>query len=171
VVWFRIDVFIRRIDITQPISQYGVYPETRQLFTAVLIAASIFATLFGVHLKRHHDKAHLLAFAASLCFAWVGIVAYDNVYLFLGISHWISALLSGLLYLLLIVVVESNKKHSFVRSVFFIATLMLTIVAGVAVYITDNISHLLVFELFSILSIQLWLGLTSIDEAVIRPYF
>ena len=97
---------------------------------------------------------------------------YCRVRQCLFVSRYISLdKCAGLLYLLLIVVVESNKKHSFVRSVFFIATLMLTIVAGVAVYITDNISHLLVFELFSILSIQLWLGLTSIDEAVIRPYF
>lgn len=154
---------IRSIDIALPISQYGAYPETKLLFSATLVGAAIFAGLFGIYLQRHHNRSFIIALAASAAFAWAGLISYDNAHVILGASHWISALFSGFFYFLLIYVVEKNKGPSLLRSIFLFSTVSMVFIAVYFRVTNQAVASILLFELISIVSAQLWLALSSFD--------
>lgn len=155
---------IRSIDTSLPISQYGAYSETKFFFSAVLVGAAIFAGLFGLYLKKHHSRSFYIAVAASTSFAWTGLISYDSSYTLLSASHWLSAILSGLFYALLILVVEKNRGPSLVRKIFLISAAGLIVFAVTLAAIAPNVSSLLLFEMVSIVSGQLWLALSSFDS-------
>lgn len=155
---------IRTIDTSLPISQYGAYPETKLLFTATLVGAAVFAGLFGIYLQKHHNRSFIIAIAASASFAWTGLTTYNSSYLLLSLSHWTSAIFSGFFYGLLIVVVEKSKGPNLVRTIFLVSTVALILFAVAIAVFAPHVSLLLLFEMVSIISGQLWLALSSFDN-------
>ncbi len=71
--------------------------------------------------------------------------------------------MSGLFYLLLIVIVEKSKGPSLLRTIFAIATVAVIIAASAVAILASAVAPILSFEIASIISIQLWLVFSSFD--------
>lgn len=150
-------------DWSEPISQFGAYPNTMWLFGIGITLSAITWYLYSRHLNTYWRHTSVVTFFAGCCFIMVGWVSYKpHVNDFIFDIHNIAVVLAMVLYSLPLLFISYTKKHqeiARVSRILFFVTLFFALWSIIARIYDIGIIYA---QLVALLPAQIWLIMTNV---------
>lgn len=113
-IWscFMATMLIHRPDLSEPISQYGYYHDTRWLFALSFIGFGVLYYLFSRQLDKYWRYTSTCSLLGSMFFALAGTVPYQPyAHRFLFDLHNMSVTLAAIFYILPMLFISYSSAH------------------------------------------------------------
>lgn len=163
VVGFLLCFFAHHINWSEPISQFGYYPETRFIFGFTLTAASVCIYLFARHLDAYWRHTSILMLLAGIFLSvtgWMPYQPYAKTIIF--DLHNAAITLAIVLFSLPMLFMSFKKRHSDIARASQILFFITTVSAIWSVFARLENNGIVYAQIFTILAGQAWTLLTNI---------
>lgn len=163
-IWlcFITSMLIHSPDLSEPISQYGYYPDTRWLFALSFIGFGALYYLFSRQLDKYWRYTSICSLLGSMFFALTGIVPYEPyAHRFVFDIHNMSVTLAALFYTLPMLFISYSSDHKRIaRSsrYAFVTIFVLVIISFVARIYDLGIFY---FQLVAVIPLHIWIVTTN----------
>lgn len=147
---------------SEPISQFGYYPQTRYVFALTITLAAITWYLFSLHLNPYWQHTSLITLLAGVCFIIIGWVPYEPyVRGFIFDLHNAAVLLAAVLYALPLLFIAYAKKHEEIAQVSRVLFFAIILFAGWSIIARVYDLGIIYAQFLTLLPMQIWLIMTN----------
>lgn len=161
-VAFAVCLTMHSADLSEPISQYGYYKDTRLIFAVTCLAFGILYYIFSRRLDNYWKYTSRLSLVGSFFFALTGFIPYQPyARQFIFDAHNLSVTLAALCYSLPMLYISYSKTHKKIAQVsryLFLILFVLIITSFIARIYDLGIFY---FQLLAILPFHIWIISTN----------